>query len=128
MVARRRLLKGKTSSITVAITILREDLMKIVRSCLLAAAFAVLPGIGSIAAQTPTSAQSPVASSSNEVSKTSKTKTWTRVRFEAAKKRWAENETKFAECQRQLKEQLKVSRLSLYRQVHFLERCMNQKP
>ena len=43
--------RHESSVINVAMAILREDLMKIVRSCLLAGAIAALPGISSVSAQ-----------------------------------------------------------------------------
>ena len=53
---------------------------------------------------------------------------WTRERIAAAKKRWAEDQEKFADCQRRLAEVRKTKRLSVYRQVDFLEHCMIKKP
>jgi hypothetical protein len=102
--------------------------MKLVRSWLLAAAVGLA---GIMFPQAPTFAQTPAASSSSEVSKptvVSKIKTWTRARLAAAKKRWAEDNAKFTDCSRQLIEQQKVRRLSLHRQGHFLQDCMNRKP
>ena len=55
-------------------------------------------------------------------------KKWTRERIAAAKKRWAEDKDKFAECQRHLAETRKTKRLSVYRQVDFLEHCMIRQP
>ena len=54
----------------------------------------------------------------------SRVKKWTRARIDAAKKRWSEDNEKFAECQRRLDETLKMQRLSLHKRVDFLERCM----
>src|ERR1019366_2712714 len=102
--------------------------MKIVRSWLLAAAVGLA---GIMSTQAPATAQAPAASSSSEVSKptvVSKIKKWTQARLAAAKKRWAEDNAKFTDCQRQLTEQRKVKRLSLNRQGHFLQDCMIRKP
>ena len=53
---------------------------------------------------------------------------WTRARFQAAKKHWAEHERWFSECNREL-ESLKKSgnRMSYDRQAHYLEDCMRRK-
>jgi hypothetical protein len=59
---------------------------------------------------------------------TARVKTWTRARLEAAKKRWAEDQQKFSDCQRQLDEQRKTKRLSLHKQGDFLQHCMIRKP
>jgi len=53
---------------------------------------------------------------------------WTRERLDAAKKRWAQNEMKFADCSRQLDEKMKTKRLSLHKQGHFLDDCMRRMP
>ena len=61
-------------------------------------------------------------------------KVWTRARIAAAKKRWAVNREKFSGCnaelqqQQQLRQQQKQRRLSMHRQVDFLQSCMNRKP
>lgn len=59
---------------------------------------------------------------------TSRVERWTRARFQAAKKHWAEHEQWFSECNRQL-ENLKKSgqRMSYDRQAHFLEDCIRRK-
>jgi hypothetical protein len=54
-------------------------------------------------------------------------KSWTRSKLDAAKKRWAQNQEKFSDCQKQLGERQKIKRLSLHNQGHFLEQCMLQK-
>jgi len=53
---------------------------------------------------------------------------WTRERLDAAKKRWAQNQMKFADCSRQLDDQKKTKRLSLHNQGHFLDDCMRRMP
>ncbi len=55
-------------------------------------------------------------------------KTWTRAKLEAAKKRWAADKAKFTDCQQKLVEERKVKRMSIHKQGHFLEACMNKKP
>ena len=59
---------------------------------------------------------------------TARVKTWTRAKLEAAKKRWAEDQQKFSDCQRQLDEQKKTKRIALHKQGDLLRRCMNRKP
>jgi hypothetical protein len=93
--------------------------MKVPRSCLLAAAVVV--------AQVQATAQTSAASFSPETSTAANIKYWTRERLAAAKKRWTEDNVKFADCSNQLKGQLKEKRLSVHRQGHFLQDCMNQK-
>jgi hypothetical protein len=99
-----------------------ETLMKLVRTCLLAAAVG-LAGIVSA----PAVAQTP-SSSTAAPKTTAKIATWTRARLAAAKKRWAEDNAKFTDCSKQLADQQKVKRLSLHRQGHFLQECMTKKP
>jgi hypothetical protein len=53
---------------------------------------------------------------------------WTRDRLVAAKKRWAQNQQKFADCSAQLAERKKTQRMSLHAQGHFLQDCMIRKP
>lgn len=104
--------------------------MKIVRSCFIAAVIAALAGISIASAQSPTPATKPALESSTQVAKppvSSKIKTWTRARWEAAKKRWAQNEAKFSDCQNKLREQSKHRKRSLHEQREFLYRCMHQK-
>ena len=100
--------------------------MKLVRSCLLAAAVGLA---GIMSTQAPATAQT--QSSSTEAAKpkaSTKIKTWTRARLAAAKKRWAEDNAKFTDCSKQLTDQQKVKPLSLHRQGHFLQDCMTKKP
>lgn len=59
---------------------------------------------------------------------TARVKTWTRAKLDAAKKRWAADKVKFEDCQKQLLEQRKAKRMSIYAQGDFLEHCMNKKP
>jgi hypothetical protein len=102
--------------------------MSIVRSCLLAAAVALT---GTMAVHAPAAAQTPAATSSSDVSKprvTTKIKTWTRARLDAAKKRWAADNAKFAACSKQLAEQQETKKVSLHQQGHFMQDCMNRKP
>ena len=80
----------------------------------------VLSGISSAYAQASTS--------SADMSATTWIETWTRAHLAAAKERWAENEAKFADCQRELEEQQKVRWLSVYRRAQLLEKCMKRKP
>jgi hypothetical protein len=97
--------------------------MKTRRSCFLA----VMAGLASVVvAHTPAISQTSAASSLLETSKTTNIKNWTRERLAAAKKRWAEDNAKFSDCASQLKNQQKAKRLSLHRQGHFLQDCMNR--
>ncbi len=55
-------------------------------------------------------------------------KRWTRARLEAAKKHWAEDQQRFSACVKEL-DDLKAKskkRISLHRQGHFLESCMQR--
>lgn len=101
------------------------------RRLLAAAGVVVLATIGSAAAQTGAPAAIMGAQSFAQADKPSmakRVKTWTRARLEAAKKRWAEDNQKFSDCQKQLLEQRKTKRLSLHKQGYFLQTCMNRKP
>jgi hypothetical protein len=49
---------------------------------------------------------------------------WTRAQLDAAKKRWAESEVRFADCAAKLKEKQKTKRMSPHKQADFLEVCM----
>lgn len=86
--------------------------------------------IGNVAAQTAAPAVSPNQATAQAENPSGGTgvKSWTRAKLDAAKKRWAKNQEKFADCQKQLGERQKVKRLSLHDQGHFLEQCMFQKP
>jgi hypothetical protein len=53
---------------------------------------------------------------------------WTRARFQAAKKHWAEHEQWFSECNKELDTTKKSNkRMSYDRQADFLEQCMRRK-
>ena len=85
--------------------------------------------IGGVAAQTAAPAARPnqaIIQAENPSAGT-RVKSWTRAKLDAAKKRWAQNQEKFVDCQKQLGERQKVKRLSLHNQGHFLEQCMFQK-
>ena len=59
---------------------------------------------------------------------TSRVGRWTRARFQAAKKHWAEHEQWFSECSRELGNLKKSGkRMSYDRQAHFLADCMRRK-
>ena len=85
---------------------------------------------GGVAAQTNTPAtNAPQATGQAEnPSAGTRVKSWTRSKLDAAKKRWAQNQEKFSDCQKQLAERQNVKRLSLHNQGHFLEQCMLRKP
>jgi hypothetical protein len=90
----------------------------------------LIAAIGGVAAQTATPAASPNQTTvqAEAPSVGARVKGWTRSKLNAAKKRWARNQEKFIDCQKQLGERQKVKRLSLHNQGHFLEQCMSQKP
>jgi hypothetical protein len=50
------------------------------------------------------------------------TKTW--AHYEAMKKRWREDRAKFDACNQELAEAKKKARMSVHRQVDFMEHCM----
>lgn len=102
-----------------------------VRRLLAAAGVVVLATIGGAAAQTSVPAANMGLQSLAQADKPSavtRVKSWTRARLEAAKKRWAADNRKFSDCQKQLLEQRKTKRFSLHKQGHFLQDCMNRKP
>ena len=86
--------------------------------------------IESASAQKATSALSPSQASAQAENPSAgrQVKAWTRSKFDAAKKRWAQNEVKFTDCQKKLGEKQEVKRRSLHDRGHFLEKCMSQKP
>ena len=83
-----------------------------------------------VAAQTAAPAARPnqATAQAENPSAGTRVKSWTRSKLDAAKKRWAQNQEKFSDCQKQLEERQKIKRLSLHNQGHFLEQCMLQKP
>ncbi len=101
-----------------------------VRRLLAAAGIVVLATVSSAAAQTnvPANVGLQAFAQADKPSTVTRVKTWTRAKLEAAKKRWAEDNAKFADCQKQLLEQRKKKRLSLHKQGHFLQDCMLRKP
>jgi hypothetical protein len=102
-----------------------------VRQLLAAAGIVVLATVGSAVAQTgaPTTTTGLQSfAQTDKPSTVTRVKIWTRSKLEAAQKRWAEDNAKFADCQKQLLEQRKTKRFSLHKQGHFLQDCMNRKP
>jgi hypothetical protein len=57
---------------------------------------------------------------------TQRVRQWTRARLEAAKKRWARNNSKFSTCANELAEVRKTRRVSVHDQGHFLQDCMRR--
>jgi hypothetical protein len=89
--ARRRMIKG-------------DDMTRSRTSFCLAAALATATLSGPAIAQTPASpaATKPAASmQAPKPSITAKVETWTRAQWEAAKKEWVKDSTKWANCQKQ---------------------------
>lgn len=101
-----------------------------VRRWLAAAGIVLLAAVGSAAAQTsaPANGGSQSFAQADKPSTVTRVKTWTRARLDAAKKRWAADNAKFTDCQKQLLEQRKTKRLSLHKQGRFLQDCMLRKP
>ena len=61
-------------------------------------------------------------------SSTSRAGRWTRARFEAARKHWAEHERWFSVCNREFKSLRKPGQpMSYDRRPHYLEDCMRRK-
>ncbi len=109
--------------------------MQGVRRLLAVAGVAALAMIGSVSAQAD--ARASVAMDSyaqaqpapaQKPSVATRVKTWTRAKLEAAKKSWAADKAKFTDCQQKLVEERKTKRMSIHKQGHFLEACMNKKP
>ena len=100
------------------------------RRLLAAAGIVVLATMGSAAGQTSAPANIGLQSfaKADKPSTVTRVKTWTRAKLEAAKKRWAADNAKFTDCQKQLLEQRKTKRLSLHKQGQFLQDCMLRKP
>ena len=101
-----------------------------VRRWLAAAGMVVLAAVGSAAAQAsaPVNVGLQSFAQADKPSTVTRVKTWTRAKLEAAKKRWAADNAKFTDCQKQVLEQRKTKRLSLHKQGHFLQDCMLRKP
>jgi hypothetical protein len=70
--------------------------------------------------------RSAVAQTQNETL-TSRVGRWTRARFEAARKHWAEHEQLFSACNSELQAKKSGQRMSYGRQARFLEDCMRRK-
>ncbi|MBI3704331.1 MAG: hypothetical protein HY244_10940 [Rhizobiales bacterium] len=104
--------------------------MQDVRRLLAAAGIVLLATMGGAAAQTsaPANVELQSFAQADKPSTATRVKTWTRAKLEAAKKRWAADNAKFTDCQKQLLEQRKTKRLSLHKQGHFLQDCMLRKP
>jgi hypothetical protein len=84
---------------------------------------------GEALAQAPTPSANPAPAASSEVAKpgvSSRIKSWTRSQWAAQKKRWAEDRDRFADCQVQLRERARPTRLSPHQQKHFLYSCMSK--
>ncbi len=93
--------------------------------------FAILATVAGASAQTvvpPGHVGLQSFAQADKQSAVTRVKTWTRAKLEAAKKRWAADNAKFQDCQKQLLEQKKTKRLSLHKQGQFLQACMNRKP
>jgi hypothetical protein len=105
--------------------------MRGLRRLIAAAGVTIIAAVGSVSAQPAVAAVNAGLDAFAQAEKpamTARVKTWTRARLEAAKKRWAEDQLKFSDCQRQLDEQRKTKRISLHKQGDFLQRCMIRKP
>jgi hypothetical protein len=89
-----------------------------------------LAAIGSVSAQAAPAIDVAAQSfaQADKPSTMTRVKTWTRAKLDAAKKRWAADKAKFEDCQKQLVEERKAKKLSIHKQGHFLQACMNKKP
>ena len=74
------------------------------------------PGTKPVSEQT-TTAEKPSA--------VSKLKVWTRARWEAARKHWAQDNAKFYACNHKWRQQMGGRKYSLHDQREFLFHCMN---
>jgi hypothetical protein len=83
-------------------------------------------------AATPAVAATPAAlhayAQAEKETTTTKVTRWTKARYEAAKRRWAQNRQKFSECTGKLSEMQKGKRISVHDRGHFMQDCMAQKP
>jgi len=100
--------------------------MSHIRSCLTAVVVAVIMNSSAVIAQTPVPspatkpAPTAATSSSSKPSTATQVETWTRKQWEAAKKEWAKDKAKWADCQKQSKAQ----KLSGRKNWSFLYKCM----
>ena len=102
--------------------------MKIVRMLTLLAMAAVIAGASGSSAQTRDLGIAPLAEQSTAVEKRSpiaKVKTWTRARWEAARRHWAQDNAKFFACSDKWREQVNGRKYSLHDQREFLFQCMS---
>ena len=83
------------------------------RFCLTAVAFAALTSCGVAIAQTP-------APQPSKPSVETRVETWTKKQWEAAKKEWAKDTTKWTDCRKQSKDEKLTGRKSW----SFLYQCM----
>src|SRR5437879_1631520 len=101
-----------------------EAAMSILRAGLMLIVLATTIGCGEALAQAPAANSAPAASSeAARPSVTSRIRTWTRSQWAAQKKRWAEDRDRFADCQRQLREQAQMTKLSAHKKKDFLYTC-----
>ncbi len=71
--------------------------------------------------------EAPAQAQAEKPSATVRFKAWSRSRLMLETKRWAEDRKRFSACVNELTERQKVSRLSVRKQVRFLESCMARK-
>ena len=103
--------------------------MSLLRNFLIIVAFSATIGVGEGVAQSSvpsTNSAPPTSSQAAKPSVSSRIKTWTRSQWAAQRKRWAEDRVRFADCQRQLREQARTTKLSSDRQKDFLYSCMSR--
>jgi len=102
--------------------------MRVVRTGLIAVVLAATIACEALA-QAPTPSAKPAPAASSEVAKpgiSSRIRSWTRSQWAAQKKRWAEDRDRFVDCQVQLRERAKTTKLSSHQQKHFLYGCMSK--
>ena len=101
--------------------------MKHIRAFCLMAIVGLFVGIGDASAQTPDPATKPVAGQSTVVEKSStlsRVKVWTRARWEAVRKHWAQDNARFYACSNKWREQTGGRKYSLHDQREFIYQCM----
>jgi hypothetical protein len=100
--------------------------MSRIRFCLTAVGFAAVMSSSVVIAQTPVAppvtrpASAASASVSSKPSTVTQVETWTRKQWEAARRGWAKDKTKWADCRKQSSEQKLGGRKSW----SFLYQCM----
>jgi hypothetical protein len=85
--------------------------------------FAIAIPVSTIAQTTNVERSQPAAQQTNEPDL--RARAW--ARFDAMKRRWQQDRLKFDACAEKLKDAKKHKRMSVYRQIDFMEDCMQTK-